>query len=65
MLRRKLGTFARPAYEILSNDRGFGRKVYDPYAKTWGDTARNAGRIAMTILGDQVPMQSIKAISPE
>ena len=41
MLRRKEGTFARPAFEIMSNDRGFGRKVYDPYAKTWGDTAKN------------------------
>lgn len=61
MLHRKLGTFARPAYEIIANDRGFGRKVYDPYAKTWGDTVKNAGRIATTILGDQVPLQAIKS----
>src|SRR5512140_3179501 len=62
MVKRKLGTFARPVYEIAANDKGFGRKVYDPYAKTWGDTAQNAGRIVRTIIGDQVPLQSIEAV---
>jgi len=30
MVKRKLGTLARPAFQVASNDRGFGRKVYNP-----------------------------------
>jgi hypothetical protein len=30
MMRKKQGTIARPLWQIMSNDAGFGRKVYDP-----------------------------------
>jgi hypothetical protein len=61
MVRRKLGTFVRPALEIVSNDKGFGRKVYDPYADTPTEWIKNAGRIAQLIIGEQLPLQSIQA----
>jgi hypothetical protein len=61
MVRRKLGTFVRPALEIVSNDKGFGRKVYDPYADTPAEWIKNAGRIAQLIIGEQLPLQSIQA----
>lgn len=30
MFRRKMGTIVRPALDLLENDKGFGRKIYDP-----------------------------------
>ena len=35
------GTLARPAMQVFSNDKGFGRKVYDPNADTWPKYAGN------------------------
>ncbi len=46
MIRRKLGTIARPGWQILSNDQGFGRKVYDPNADT---PAKYVGVLAAVI----------------
>ena len=61
MLKRKLGTLARPAWQVLSNDTGFGRKVYNPYAETPEQWIKNAGRIAMTFMSSQVPTGAISA----
>ncbi len=61
MIHRKLGTLARPASEIFANDKGFGRKVYDPYDSTPTGWIKNAGRIAKLIVGEQLPLQSIEA----
>lgn len=43
--RRKLSPFVQLALAVASNDRGFGRKLYDPNPHTVGDYAKNIGRI--------------------
>jgi ddrB-like ParB superfamily domain len=60
-MRSKVSTLARPAVETITNDKGFGRKVYDPYDNAPGAAVRNIGRIAANIMGDQVPLQAIQA----
>jgi hypothetical protein len=63
MMRRKLGTIARPGWQILANDRGFGRKVYDPNADTPAKYMLNLGRIAGHLAGSQFPEGQITAAS--
>jgi hypothetical protein len=60
-MRSKVSTLARPAVETITNDKGFGRKVYDPYDNAPGAAVRNIGRIAANIMGDQVPLQALQA----
>jgi len=61
MLKKKQGTIARPLYETITNDKGFGRKLYNPYADTPKEWMKNLGRIAENFIGDQLPTQSIAA----
>jgi hypothetical protein len=61
MLRRKLGTVARPGWQILANDKGFGRKVYDPNADVPEKYLLNIGRIAMHLAASQVPEGQMSA----
>jgi hypothetical protein len=61
MLRRKLGTIARPGWQILANDQGFGRKVYDPTADTPAGYLKNMGRIVQFLVGGQLPTQQLGA----
>jgi hypothetical protein len=61
MMRRKLGTIARPGWQILSNDKGFGRKVYDPDADTPAKYVANLGRIAAHLAMSQVPEGQMNA----
>lgn len=61
-LKRKLGTIAKPAFQLASNDQGFGRKVYDEAAKTPQQYIANLGRIMGLFLGDQIPLQSLQAV---
>jgi hypothetical protein len=62
MMRRKMGTIARPAWQIMSNDAGFGRKIYDPDADTPAKYLRNLGLIAAHIAGSQFPMGQLGGI---
>jgi hypothetical protein len=55
--KSKLGTLARPTYETIANDAGFGHKVYDPK----GSTLQALGNIAQLYLGSQVPLDSLKS----
>jgi hypothetical protein len=61
MVHRKLSTFARPISEVDHNDRGFGRKLYNPYADTTQEYVKNIGRIAAAFVGQQLPTDSAKA----
>jgi hypothetical protein len=61
MIRRKLGTIARPAWQIMSNDAGFGRKVYDPNADTPQKYLKNIGLIAAHLAKSQLPEGQIGA----
>ena len=63
MMRRKLGTIARPAWQIMSNDAGFGRKVYDPNADTPAKYLANLGKIAKFLAESQLPEGQISAAS--
>lgn len=60
MMKRKEGTLFRPVMQTISNDKGFGRKVYDPNAVTSAEQARNVGNIVQTFMESQVPVESIK-----
>jgi len=61
MLKRKLGTIARPAWQILSNDQGFGRKVYDPNADTPAKYIKNMGLMVQQMVKSQTPEGQIRA----
>jgi hypothetical protein len=63
MIRKKLGTIARPAWQIMSNDKGFGQKVYDPNADTPAKYLRNLGLIAAHIAESQIPEGQFSALS--
>jgi hypothetical protein len=55
MMRRKMGTIARPVWQIMENDKGFGRKIYDPNADTPGKYLSNIGAIVAHIAKSQFP----------
>lgn len=55
MLKKKEGTLARPLMQIISNDAGFGRKIYDPDADTAAKYAANIWAIVKHIAGSQLP----------
>ncbi len=63
MIRRKESTMARPVWNIFSNDKGFGRKVYDPNADTPLKDAKNIGAIAWELVRSSFPEQAINATS--
>ncbi len=61
MIRRKESTIVRPLFEVLANDRGFGRQVYDPNDRSLAGIAAAAGRIAWHFLTSQIPTDTIQA----
>jgi hypothetical protein len=63
MIRKKLGTVVRPAWQIMANDQGFGRKVYDPNADTPAKYLKNIGLIAAHLAESQIPEGQMSALS--
>lgn len=63
MLKKKEGTVARPLLQILNNDAGFGRKIYDPNADTPAKYANTIWAIAKHLVGSQLPEGQIGAAS--
>lgn len=63
MMRKKMGTIARPGWQILSNDAGFGRKIYDPTADTPAKYLQNAYLIAKHLALSQTPEGQVRALS--
>jgi N12 class adenine-specific DNA methylase/tRNA1(Val) A37 N6-methylase TrmN6 len=61
MIMRKMGTIARPLYHAITNDKGFGRHVWDPNATTLADHLKNIGRTVELFIGDQVPITAVNA----
>lgn len=61
MVKRKLGTVARPLWQLAANDIGFGRKLYDPNPKSTMDVIKNAGNIASAFMSSQVPASQFDA----
>ncbi|HUY03135.1 MAG TPA: hypothetical protein VMV33_07610, partial [Rhodocyclaceae bacterium] len=62
MIKRKLGTVARPIIQTATNDRGFGRQVYDPNAAGLGGVVKNLGRIVWNFMAQQIPIDSATSV---
>lgn len=61
--KNKMSTIAKPTLEIFNNDKGFGRKIYDPDASTPGAWAGNIWAIVSHFMKAQLPMGQINALS--
>lgn len=61
MLKRKQGTLARPIFQTLSNDKGFGQKVYDDQEPGLSGMLHAVGNVVWNILQEQVPADSIQS----
>jgi hypothetical protein len=55
MFKRKMSTTARPLWQTLSNDKGFGRKIYDPNARTMAEYGENLMKIVGHFMTAQTP----------
>lgn len=62
ILLRKLSPYGRLAYEMASNDKGFGQKLYDPYDHTPTGYAKNVGRVAWEAVGGMAPESQIQGL---
>jgi hypothetical protein len=63
MVKRKEGTIARPLMQVIANDKGFGRKVYDPNAETTADRAVAMWKIVEHFAKSQTPEGQMQALS--
>lgn len=63
VLKRKEGTVARPMLQVMANDKGFGRKVYDPHAETPAENAGAMWEIIKHFMKAQTPEGQINAFS--
>jgi ADP-ribosyltransferase-like protein len=63
MLKKKEGTLARPMLQVVSNDKGFGRKIYDPDAETLSERAFAMWQIIKHIGKSQFPEGQINAFA--
>jgi diguanylate cyclase (GGDEF)-like protein len=61
ILKRKEGTIARPLIQMVTNDKGFGRRVYNPDLPGFGGAAKAVGNIAWNVLSQQFPTDSLNA----
>jgi len=59
-LKAKLSTFAKPIYQTVANDVGFGHKLYDDKDQLPGATMRAVGRIVANFIGQQLPLSAIQ-----
>jgi hypothetical protein len=62
MMRKKMSTVARPGWQIMNNDAGFGRKIYDPAADTPGKYMQNVYLIAKHLALAQTPEGQVSAL---
>lgn len=62
MFNRKQSTLLRPLMQTIANDKGFGRKVYDPNAELPLDLAKNAAKIAYHFVESQVPVTALQGL---
>lgn len=62
MLKRKESTFLRPVIQTFTNDRGFGRQVYNPDEPGVMGAVHAAGKIAMNFMSQQVPSEALQSL---
>jgi hypothetical protein len=60
LVKKKLSTFARPMMQILQNDQGFGRHIYNPDDKTVSGMAKAAGNVVFYMLQNQIPAAAVE-----
>jgi hypothetical protein len=60
-LKAKFSTILRPTWQVLTNDAGFGRQVYDPKAKGVSGLVTNLGHVVSLYLSSQIPLDSLKS----
>jgi hypothetical protein len=63
MLKNKESTLIRPIIQTFNNDKGFGRKVYDPDDPGIQGALKNVGRIIQNFMEAQLPSEAIKGAS--
>jgi len=61
LAQQKEGTVSRPVFQIANNDKGFGRRVWNPDIPGFEGAARAVGNMAWNILSQQFPTDSITA----
>lgn len=61
ILKRKEGTLMRPLIQMITNDKGYGRKVYDEEAPGFDGAAKALGNILMNFVYQQFPTDSLSA----
>jgi hypothetical protein len=61
MFNRKLGTFARPVMQVLNNDAGFGRQIYDKSDHSIEGVMHSAAQIAWHFAKSQTPATQFEA----
>jgi len=59
IMRRKMSPLAGGIYEIMANDRGFGLKIHDPTAKSYGDQLMNMILIGRHMVEKHLPMDQL------
>src|SRR5437763_3727148 len=62
MLKNKEGTLARPIFNTLANDRGFGQKVYNRDYVGLKGAVQNVGNIAWEFLRSEIPEMQVRAV---
>lgn len=62
MIRNKLGTLARPLFNLLANDNGLGQKIWNPDAKGVSGVAHNIGNIVWEMIRTQVPEMQLEGM---
>lgn len=61
-LHQKLSPYGRLVSAIWSNDKGFGRKLYDPYDHTAHGVAKNVGRIVWDTMQSIAPTGQLQGL---
>lgn len=62
MMKRKESTFLRPIIQTFENDKGFGRRVYNPDEPGIMGTVHAVGNIVKNFMTQQIPNESLQAL---
>jgi hypothetical protein len=62
LIKKKLSPFGHAAYGLISNDKGFGQKIYDPYDTTATGYFKNLARIAEFTFDSMLPVGPFEAL---
>lgn len=60
LFHRKMGTFVRPVWDFIANDRGFGRKLYEPHVDSATGALDVAWQVAKHFAESQLPTTQLQ-----